>query len=222
MLLLIGSNEGLFNGDISTVSNRTLNRLNLTCFYDDSLVANSEYCVYQFFSNGSSLRTLYDYMRVTNIYKTIAQRCTGFSNTIDVGFGFCSPLEFELFDISILCICATDMCNKNFTSCQSSVTNQLQINSAPSVLSSMVPELNTPISCYDSSDSLNTSFYCANVASPYIDIQKCNEYTMNNTANGTTTPIPTGDSVRKNPNNIIVFLWLYLIIKLFSLLNLAI
>ncbi|CAF0996500.1 unnamed protein product [Rotaria sordida] len=322
MLLLIGSSEGFFNGNISTVSNKTLNRLNLTCFYNDNMVTDCEYCVYKFFYNGSSSTISYDCMIVTNIYTNIAQRCTGFSNTTDIGFGFCSPLEFELFDISIFCICATDMCNINFTSCQSSVTNQLQTNSAPPVLSSMIPEMNTPISCYDSSDPLNNSFYCANFASPYIDIQKCNEYTINNTllcmhqmdsdgpfffaltpdiykyylsgalsrvyqfnqelsttlsynetsssfyinyifryVNGnqtiswhmercfcaqsycnynlttclgenrtititttttTTIPIPTGDSVRKNPNNIIVFLWFYLIIKLLSLLNLSI
>ncbi|CAF2784883.1 unnamed protein product [Rotaria sp. Silwood2] len=181
MLLLIGPSEGFFNGDLSTVRNKTLNRLNLTCRYDDSLLTNSEYCVYQSFSNGSSLKTLYDFMRVTNTYKITTERCTGFSNTVDIGFGLCLPLQFELFDISILCICATNMCNMNFTSCQSSVTNQLQINSAPSVLSSMVPELNTQISCYDSADSYKTSFYCANFASPYIDIQKCNDYTMKNT-----------------------------------------
>ncbi|CAF0898185.1 unnamed protein product [Rotaria sordida] len=181
MLLLIGSSEGFFNGNISTVSNKTLNRLNLTCFYNDNLVTNCEYCVYQFFSNGSSSRSLYDYTTVTNIYKSIAKRCTGFSNITDIGFGFCSPLQFELFDISILCICATNMCNMDFPSCQSSVNNQLKTNSAPPLLSSMIPELNRSISCYDSSNSLNTTSYCFNFASPYIDIEKCNEYTINNT-----------------------------------------
>ncbi|CAF3725638.1 unnamed protein product [Adineta steineri] len=181
ILLLIGFSEEFFNGDVSTLSNGTALRLNLTCFYYDELVTDSEYCVYQYFYNGSSSTVLYDYMEITNIYRSISKRCTGFSDTTDIGFGFCSPLEYELFDISILCICATNMCNMNLTTCKSSVTNQLQTNSAPSVLDSMIPEIITPISCFDETYDFNASSFCYYLASPYIDIEKCNEYTMNNT-----------------------------------------
>ncbi len=183
-LLYIGLSEAFFNGDLSTIVNRT-NRFNLTCYYYGNWVTNCEYCVYQYFYNGSSSTSYYDYMDTTNIYKTISQRCQGFSDKTDIGYGICSPLSFELFDISIFCICATNMCNMNLTTCRTSVSNQLESNSAPSVLSSIIPELVTPITCVDTTyqitDSLNASFYCAVLASPYIDIEKCNEYVANNT-----------------------------------------
>ena len=184
ILLYFGSSEAFFNGDVSTIVNRT-NRFNLTCYYYGNWVTNCEYCVYQYFYNGSTSTSYYDYMETTNIYKTVSQRCQGFSNKTDIGYGICSPLSFELFDISILCICATNMCNMNLTTCQTSVRNQLNSNSAPSVLSSIIPELVTPVACvdttYQTTDTLNGSFYCVQLASPYIDIEKCNEYTRNNT-----------------------------------------
>ena len=183
ILLYMGSSEAFFNGDVSTIVNRT-NRLNLTCYYYGDWITDCEYCVYQYFYNGSSSTSYYDYMETTNIYKSMSQRCEGFSDKTDIGYGICSPLSFELFDISILCICATNMCNTNLTTCRTSVSNQLNSNSGPSVLSSIMPELVTPVACVDQTsqitDTLNASFYCAVLASSYIDIEKCNEYISNN------------------------------------------
>lgn len=185
IFLYIGSSEAFFNGDVSTIVNRT-NRFNLTCYYYGDWITNCEYCVYQYFYNGSTSTSTYDYMETANIYRTMSRRCQGFSDKTDIGYGICSPLPFELFDISILCICATNMCNVNLTTCQTSVSNQLNSNSVPSVLPSIMPELVTPVACVDQTtpitDTLNGSFYCTVLAAPYIDIEKCNQYARNNAA----------------------------------------
>lgn len=185
ILLFVTTCEGFFSIDLSTINNETISRLNLTCLYYDEILINCDYCVYQFYNNGSSTTINYDCIQITNTYKSQSQRCQGFSDTTDIGYGICSPLSFELFDISILCICATNMCNNNFTTCRSSVTNQIESNSSPSVLPSIISDLSTSISCvdtiYSSDSSLNISSYCGGYTSPYIDITKCNEYVINNT-----------------------------------------
>ena len=99
---------------------------------------------------------------------------------------FVHHFHFELFDISILCICATNLCNTNLTTCKSSADNQIKTNSAPSSLPSFMHDLSTNISCIDttsSSDdnSSNISSYCSGSASPYIDVEKCNQYVIDNT-----------------------------------------
>jgi hypothetical protein len=180
-LLYFTTCEGFYNVNISSIHPR----LNLTCYYYGLVYTDCEYCVYQFFNNGSASEVYYDCSQVTNTYKTISQRCQGFSDTTDIGYGVCLPLSFELFDISILCICATNMCNQNFTSCQSSVNYQIESNSAPSVLPSVAPAFTTPISCVDTTnllgDSSTMSSFCAEYSSPYINVTECNEYVVNNT-----------------------------------------
>ncbi|CAF4145207.1 unnamed protein product, partial [Adineta steineri] len=139
------------------------------------------------FSNGSVSSINYDCIQITNTYKSISERCQGFSDKTDVGYGICSPLSYETFNISTICICATDFCNTDIDSCQSSVQSQTQSNSLPSVLPSFLPQLETSISCMDSkisvSESLSVSYHCIMYQneSPYINLTKCNDYVINNT-----------------------------------------
>ncbi|UJR16685.1 hypothetical protein I4U23_003585 [Adineta vaga] len=100
----------------------------------------------------------------------------GFSNKTDIGYDSCSPLAFDLFTTSILCLCATNICNQNLGTCQSSVNSQLQTNTAPPVLSSMIPGLEASISCFDTAYPSYSTSYCIDLASPFIDIPKCNAY----------------------------------------------
>ncbi|CAF0757489.1 unnamed protein product [Adineta steineri] len=115
----------------------------------NTTVVDCEYCVNRHYSNGTTSETRYDCIQLTNTYKTISQRCQGFSNTTDIGYGTCLPYPYELLNTSVLCICATDKCNTDLASCNKSVTNQIQSNSAPSILPSIIPTLSTPISCVD-------------------------------------------------------------------------
>ncbi|CAF1390102.1 unnamed protein product [Adineta steineri] len=191
ILFFVITCEGFMNIDQFMITNQTKNRLSLTCQYNDYNnvynVTNCEYCVYQSFSNGSVSSINNDCIQITNTYKSISERCQGFSDKTDVGYGICSPLSYETFNISTLCICATDFCNTDIDSCQSSVQSQTQSNSLPSVLPSFLPQLETSISCMDSkisvSESLSVSYHCIMYQneSPYINITKCNDYVINNT-----------------------------------------
>ncbi|CAF0803970.1 unnamed protein product [Adineta steineri] len=151
----------------------------------NTTVVDCEYCVNRHYSNGTTSETRYDCIQLTNTYKTISQRCQGFSNTTDIGYGTCLPYPYELLNTSVLCICATDKCNTDLASCNKSVTNQIQSNSAPSVLPSIIPTLSTPISCVDTLNQVNIStgsyYNCMQYGSSYVNLTKCHEYIVNNT-----------------------------------------
>ncbi|CAF1425874.1 unnamed protein product [Adineta ricciae] len=134
---------------------------------------------------GSNIEVIQDFIQITNTYKSFAERCNGFSNQTDIGYGNCSPLSYETFNTSILCICATNLCNHDLDSCRFSVQNQTQSNSAPVSLPALLPRLQTSISCVNSlfsqTDTVNTTYYCANSHSPYINLTACIEYYRANT-----------------------------------------
>lgn len=178
---LIQFSNGFFTGDVSKLVNKTTSRFNLTCYYYGEVATNNEYCSYQSFSNGSLSISMYDYTPIASVYRSMSQRCTGFSSTTDIGYGTCSPLPFELFNQSILCVCATNMCNVNLTTCQASVDNHFRTNTAPAVLQSIIPQLTKPISCADPDYPSNATSFCMELASPFIDLDKCNAYARNNT-----------------------------------------
>ncbi|UJR10825.1 hypothetical protein I4U23_015012 [Adineta vaga] len=90
---------------------------------------------------------------------SISARCEGFSEGIDIGYGMCLPLPYETFDMSILCICATNLYNENLDTCRLSVHNEIQSNTAPSSLPPLLPQLKTSVSCVN---SLKTSVSCVN------------------------------------------------------------
>ncbi|CAF4007216.1 unnamed protein product, partial [Adineta steineri] len=94
ILFFVITCEGFMNIDQFMITNQTKNRLSLTCQYNDYdnvyNVTNCEYCVYQSFSNGSVSSINYDCIQITNTYKSISERCQGFSDKTDVGYGICS------------------------------------------------------------------------------------------------------------------------------------
>ncbi|UJR17363.1 hypothetical protein I4U23_004258 [Adineta vaga] len=168
------------NIDEFMLTNQTKSRLNVTCQYYDEHTTDCEYCVYQYYSNGSVTQTSWDFIQMSNIYKSISKHCEGFSDKNDIGYGVCSPLTYETFNTSILCICATNLCNQNLESCQFSVRNQTESNTIPSNLPALLPQLKTSISCVNQNnfekDSINTSYYCLYSRSPFINVTKCNDY----------------------------------------------
>lgn len=173
---------------------------------------------YQGRFNGSSyLHRSYLSLNVTNALRSISKtRCQGFSNDSDIGFGQCTPLPFELHTMTKLCICQTDGCNRNFSTCQSSVTtNQVR----PAAPSRMIPrpinkiecEDNTLISGYDFVHYTYTtylmSYLCLtrgvylsgmgqSVPNSLIDRTLCDTYIRNNTnVCGIQARESSGDSV---------------------------
>ncbi|CAF2838321.1 unnamed protein product [Rotaria sp. Silwood2] len=183
LFIFISECQGFFK-NLPFQLNTITNRHNLTClsdFSDGDLFTNCEYCVYEFFNNGTDSTIYYDCIYLTNSYRVVTQRCTGFTNRSDVGYGLCSKLPFEYFDIDLLCICATDLCNENFTTCKQSV--DANPNIPP--LSSPVPLLtkeSSVITCEDTPlGTLNSTYYCVRDSTPYINMAQCEEYVQNHT-----------------------------------------
>jgi len=164
--------------------NTIKNRRNLTCasdFSDIDLYTNCEYCVYEFFNNGTDSTISHDCIYITNTYRLVTQRCTGFTNTSDIGYGLCSTLPFEYFDIDLLCICATDLCNENFTTCKQSVDSNRNLPVLPTPIPLLTAE-SSAISCHDTTlGILNSTYYCIRDSTPYINMTQCEEYVQNHT-----------------------------------------
>ncbi len=88
-------------------------------------------------------------------------RCNGFpALTLDVGYGTCTPLPYEIFQLEILCICATTNCNANMLACSSSVGNSVnypQYNPiiSPAHMVPLVSNFTSPVSCIDDGVTLS-------------------------------------------------------------------
>ena len=159
-------------------------RLNLTCSSDANVIddfTDCEYCVFEFFNNGTDSSISHDCIILTNSYRLVARRCTGFTNTSDVGYGVCSPLPFEHSDIALMCICATDRCNENFATCKQSVDSNPPLPALPSPIPSLTAQASS-IQCQDTAlGILNSTYYCERDSTPYINLTECERYVQNHT-----------------------------------------
>ena len=164
--------------------NNATRRRNLNCA-TNSMSQNDtgcELCIIEFYNNGSTVEgsSLFQHecAHQSNSFRRISQRCNGFSNITDIGYGICSPLSYETFDIHILCICATDFCNINLTNCRQSVTQQLESSTGPpALLPTVYYDLTKTISCSQATISSSGSFIlCSTENSPFIDMTLCQEY----------------------------------------------
>ncbi|CAF3422388.1 unnamed protein product [Rotaria sp. Silwood1] len=181
LLIFINQCQGFFKNSLLQL-NTISNRHNLTCISDFSngdLFTDCEYCVYEFFNNGTDSTIYYDCIYLTNSYRLVTQRCTGFTNNSDIGYGLCSKLPFEYFDIDLLCICATNLCNENFTTCKQSVDENPKLSSLSSPIPLLTKE-SSSITCQDIPlGLLNSTYYCIRDATPYINMAQCEEYVQN-------------------------------------------
>lgn len=184
LIILCDLCVGFFKNPPLQLSQLT-NRNNLTCSSgndaDNDFYTNCEYCVYEFFNNGTDSSINYDCIYITNTYRRVTQRCSGFTSDSDTGYGLCSALFFEYFDINVLCICATDLCNENFTTCKQSVDSNPNV----AVLPSPIPSLNADsgaIECVDTPLGVyNTTYYCLKDSTTYINLTQCEEYVRDHT-----------------------------------------
>jgi len=179
-LVLLDTYQSFFSNtpfDLSTIKSHR----NLTCSNDFNSIetfTDCDYCVYEYFSNGTNSVISYDCLYLTNTYRLVTKRCSGFTDSSDIGYGVCSQLEFEYFDIDLLCICATDFCNQNFTACKQSVDTNPNLPSLPSPIALR----NEKIQCNDTKLGLfDSTYYCVRDSTPYIDMNQCEEYVRNHT-----------------------------------------
>ncbi|UJR32935.1 hypothetical protein I4U23_020396 [Adineta vaga] len=181
--ILIYSSESFFNNSPFQLNTIT-NRQNLTCatdFGDTDVFTNCEYCVYEFFNNGTDSTISHDCIYLTNSYRLVTQRCSGFTSASDTGYGLCSQLPFEYFDIDLLCICATNLCNENFTTCKQSVDTNPALAPLPSPIPSLTAD-DSAIFCQDTPIGvLNSTYYCVRDSTPYINMTQCEDYVQNHT-----------------------------------------
>ncbi len=91
------------------------------------------------------------YLGINILENYVVQQCSSanFSPSVTpIGYGTCNPFPYQTFT-STLCICSTDNCNTDYTTCVASVqANQSPPPSfTPSIL---IPSINTAISCQTS------------------------------------------------------------------------
>jgi hypothetical protein len=182
-LVVINPCESFFQNPPLQLNSIT-NLRNLTCASDfggTDLPINCDYCVYEFFNNGTDSIISYDCIYLTNSYRLVTQRCSGFTNNSDIGYGLCTQLPFEYFDIDLLCICATDLCNENFTTCKQSVDSNPNLPALPSPVRVLNAD-SSGITCQDTPlGLLNSTYYCVRDSTPYINMSQCEEYVKHHT-----------------------------------------
>ncbi|CAF1242430.1 unnamed protein product [Rotaria sordida] len=79
-------------------------------------------------------------------------------------------LLFELYTNMQICVCTNDNCNENFTTCQDSAMNSMNMSSSID----FVPNLTSIIQC---NDTLNAPNICTE--HPFIDTSLCQDYIRN-------------------------------------------
>ena len=92
----------------------------------------------------------------------------------DTGTWLCDGrLSYETYATMDLCVCATDNCNQNLTSCQNSANHTMSMVASIDFM----PNLTSIVSC---NATLNRNFTCS--MHPIINIPRCQDYVRNNSA----------------------------------------
>jgi hypothetical protein len=124
-----------------------------------------------------------------NIYHNIAINNCGFSTTMDIGYGNCTPYYVDTATSIQFCICSTDRCSDTYSTCQTSVNQAL--SSPPPLLPVLQPTLSNTITCQDYSVNISAiynytppmylgcGFLFYTLGTP--DLSKCYSYTPNHT-----------------------------------------
>ncbi|CAF0897053.1 unnamed protein product [Adineta steineri] len=89
------------------------------------------------------------------IYRNFAINHCGFSTTMDIGYGNCTPYCYQNATSIQLCMCSTDFCSDTYSSCQASV-NQARSSPPPS-MPVLQPTLSNIITCQDAYVNLSAA-----------------------------------------------------------------
>ncbi|CAF3413726.1 unnamed protein product [Rotaria socialis] len=168
--------DGFFT---QSVMNITTTR-NLNCYLTANLTSTSfQFCAIRIYRNQSGTpdiaSAVYNGLRYMNTLHPLTEKgCTATvaTSSVDTGAWFCEgKLPYETYTYVDLCICATDNCNQNLTSCQNSVINTTNMPA----LTDFMPNLTSIIPC---NDTTNENYTCS--AHPYINVLLCQAYVIKN------------------------------------------
>jgi len=157
---------------------------NITCRLNDNETSTNDfqYCAIRIYDgwNGTQKTTftIYDGLWYLNTFRQFIQKtCSSFQSVLNgdidtgTGSGSCIPRSFETFADLQLCICATDNCNQNMSSCINSTISNTNI----SALFDFMPSLFSTVQC---DNTLNVFSMCQE--HPFINISACEDYVRNN------------------------------------------
>jgi hypothetical protein len=165
---------------------------NITTYENDGDSTGASYCfiaiVTSLVNNLNQIITYRDAIYLWNMYRHIAINQCNFSTIMDIGYGSCTPYYYETATSIQLCICSTNNCSVNYTSCQASVNQTL--SSPPPLLPVLQPTLSNTITCqdfyanYSAIYNITPPMYagCQNLITlSEPDSSKCSTYTPNHT-----------------------------------------
>ncbi|CAF1628262.1 unnamed protein product, partial [Adineta ricciae] len=164
---------------LQDVGNLTIVR-NLSCVVNANGTMGSDYqfCVIRVYNGTIGTSTtvvpVYSGLRYTNtFFRYLEQACSGYQMYSDTtANGTCnSPSSFETFSSMRFCICATDSCNKNISTCEASNFN---LGDAL-VPDSFIPSLYAFVPC---NHTYNSSIICTE--QPFINASLCDDYVKKN------------------------------------------
>ncbi|CAF1594942.1 unnamed protein product [Adineta ricciae] len=164
---------------LQDVGNLTILR-NLSCVVNANGTMGTDYqfCVVRVYNGTIGTSTtvvpVYSGLRYTNTFlRYLQQNCPEYQTNPDTTVsGTCtSSSSFETFSSMRFCICATDSCNKNISTCEVSI---FSLGDAP-VPTSFIPSLSTFIPC---NHTYNSSIICTE--QPFINSSLCDDYVKNN------------------------------------------
>ena len=168
---------------------------NIRCRLDENGMSDSGFqlCAIRLYHGKDDANTstyfVYDGLRYVNIFHRYIQKYCPLwprkdSAILDIGSATCqSNPTFERFEESQLCICGTDNCNQNWSSCYDSIEQSSDILS----LTNFIPDLSSTMQC---NATVNASNVCRQ--HHFIDTFDCEAYVNYNsvlcaiTVNGTT------------------------------------
>ena len=173
-------------------SGRTDTLHNGTTTYDNKIdLTKATYCVIaivtSFANNSIATKTQRSGTYLSNTYRNFAIHQCNFSTGIDIGYGNCIPYYYQTAASIQLCICSTNYCSNNYTSCQASVNQAL--SSPPPLLPVLQPPLSSTTTCQDYYASYTAAL---NITPPIYtgcslllgdqDVSKCATYIVNHAA----------------------------------------
>ncbi|CAF3912478.1 unnamed protein product [Rotaria magnacalcarata] len=154
---------------------------NISCYsISNSTTSNNfQFCairIYQSQNESSNISSaVYNGLRYINTFRRLTEKACNVTVTrslADTGAWICDgTLPYETYTSMDLCVCATDNCNENLTSCQNSANNTADMLAS----TEFMPNLTSIISCNDTS---NDNYTCS--MHPFIDIPLCQDYVGKN------------------------------------------
>ena len=161
----------------------------ITTYENNRDPAIATYCIIaivtSFANNSTRTGTRRGGTNFSNMYRNFAIHQCNFSTGRDIGYGNCTPYYYRTAASIQLCICSTNYCSDNYTSCQASVNQAL--SSPPPLLLILQPPLSNTITCqdyyanYTAALNITPPIYqgCAELLLGEQDVLKCATYIVN-------------------------------------------